>query len=1268
MARTAPVPNLPPIPGMCPSIAVMGGGGAGGGGSGNGAGGGDAGANGDGDGTGAGANADGSSAAGCGGGSAGTSCSRCNPNVVAGDPVEVGTGSVFTIPELELVLPGPHPLEMYRGYHAGGRRFDVGIGAGWGHSLLWRIHAHRTELLIHGQSGNVVRMPVPAPGESSVSKQGWLVRRRGDTLSLDAKDNRWRIFEPSEHDPGVYLLVAIEDFHGNRISLGYERGRLAAVTDSVGRELRVSTTHEGRVASISVANASARGSWVPVVRYSYDPGGRLVHVEHVEGGVHQYAYDPRGRLVRAQDPVGLTSHWVYDEHDRCVESWIEAADAGQLGLFEGAPKVLADGVTRAKGIHHVRLDYGPDGYVEVADSVQVQRFFGNDLGKIDKAVSKGGVTTRSYDARGNVLEVEDPLGNLTTYARDHRGRVLEHTDPMGRTISFQRDEWGRLTGVVDAAGHEWTVQRDDVARWEAIRDPEGNVTVWRFDERGQLIEQANPDGTTRRLTRDGHGNVIGASHPNGDTTTLTYDWLGRCVAQVDSLGRQLAASYTPAGRMASLRTGEGAWYAEYDSVGQIRRFVDEDGRVHRYVWGHYRKLLEHHQPDGSVVRRRYDREGRLRAIENEVGERYEIVPDVMGLPVEERTFDGRVLRNRYDSFGRRTLATDANGRSSKFEYDASGRTTKVEFHDGCAIECEYDERGLLKSAAFGSSSVSYERTALGRIAKEVQTHADETVEVSYTYDAMGRVQTRSSSWGHAMRVTRGGRAEVQSMLLDASEVSFERDSAGRELRRRLPDGGTISIELDVMDRVRRVMVDDAAGGRAADTRFRITPGGNVVEHDDQSNGAVGFSYDLRQRLIESIPAGGERRQYRYRENGDLYEAGAQAPSRAYEPGGRLVRRGDVNFEYGPDGRLSVKRVRRGHREEVQRYRWDSRGLLAEVHTFTGASVRFTYDAFGRRVEKRLVDGAISRRTRYVWDGDSLLHARTSELVQGVGWVDRVLDSYCFEGGGVPRPFAKKRQLPTDDVGTAKPWEFFVTDLAGAPLHRVSGGGRVAETSARGDWSADEGTELGFSGQLFDPETGLYYNRWRYYDPETGRYTAPDPIGLLGGLSAYQYGVNPISWVDPLGLAPGDSVVTATLRLAHPAGGATPIINPATGTAAFPNTGGAPEQHSEAHLLNQLREMQENGTNLQGSVLEVSGSYHACPSCSRALADFARENNMAIQYRGSGGTSDLMLREDHRSPADRAITGPLPTPPRSRPMTRDDYERERQRRVEYARRR
>ncbi|MBC3339058.1 type IV secretion protein Rhs, partial [Pseudomonas proteolytica] len=60
--------------------------------------------------------------------------------------------------------------------------------------------------------------------------------------------------------------------------------------------------------------------------------------------------------------------------------------------------------------------------------------------------------------------------------------------------------------------------------------------------------------------------------------------------------------------------------------------------------------------------------------------------------------------------------------------------------------------------------------------------------------------------------------------------------------------------------------------------------------------------------------------------------------------------------------------------------------------------------------------------------------------------------------------------------------------------------------------------LRFQGQYYDRESGLHYNRHRYYNPDNGRYLTPDPVKLAGGVNGYLYAPNPTGWVDPLGLA------------------------------------------------------------------------------------------------------------------------------------------------------
>ena len=66
----------------------------------------------------------------------------------------------------------------------------------------------------------------------------------------------------------------------------------------------------------------------------------------------------------------------------------------------------------------------------------------------------------------------------------------------------------------------------------------------------------------------------------------------------------------------------------------------------------------------------------------------------------------------------------------------------------------------------------------------------------------------------------------------------------------------------------------------------------------------------------------------------------------------------------------------------------------------------------------------------------------------------------------------------------------------------------------------------FQGQHFDEETGLHYNRFRYFDPDLGMFTTRDPIGLMGGTNVFQYAPNPTGWIDPFGLSASSKLDTA----------------------------------------------------------------------------------------------------------------------------------------------
>ncbi|MFP1734159.1 RHS repeat-associated core domain-containing protein, partial [Lonsdalea quercina] len=170
------------------------------------------------------------------------------------------------------------------------------------------------------------------------------------------------------------------------------------------------------------------------------------------------------------------------------------------------------------------------------------------------------------------------------------------------------------------------------------------------------------------------------------------------------------------------------------------------------------------------------------------------------------------------------------------------------------------------------------------------------------------------------------------------------------------------------------------------------------------------------------------------------------------------------------------------------------------------------DPFGRRVSKRCAERG--EAVRYLWDGDQIAevrHYRQGQQTSRRHWVhngwELVVQQRHTAAGGWETDFVSSApngapQALYDSEGELR-WQ--------APKATLWGQRAVAETE-----SADPG--LAFAGQLRDSESGLCYNRFRYYDPAGGGYISPDPIGVLGGESNYGYVQNPNTWVDPLGLS------------------------------------------------------------------------------------------------------------------------------------------------------
>ncbi|WP_437667684.1 RHS repeat-associated core domain-containing protein [Sorangium sp. So ce1182] len=901
---------------------------------------------------------------------------------------------------------------------------------------------------------------------------------------------------------------------------------------------------------MAVKNARAQGQWIVMATYVYDDQGRLVTATDADGFSSRYAYDELNRLVTDTDRSGLAFHFVYDDRGRCIESWGDYPGRVDPSLTGPLPAYLYDGRTRAKGIHHCRFDYGPDRYTEVADSTQVRRFFGTEHGTLEKRVEGGAVMTATYRDDGHILSRTDAMGHTTRFERDERGRLLRVTDPLGRVTSIERDAAGRPITITDPAGGETRFERD--TRGNVVRhvDPAGGSTSFRYDECGLVQEIVDTRGARTSFSYDDQGNRVSVQWPNGATWRYAHDALGRRIAAADPLGAETRYAYSPRGDILSVYDAAGGTtrYA-YNGERHLVQTVDPNGGITRLVWGGYHKLCARVDANGNEVRLAYNLEGELVEVRNERGEVHRLVYDPAGRLIEERTFDGRHLLYKNDLLGRPIEVTNGLGQRAWLTYDAAGQLVNRELADGESEQFEYDERGAVVCASSAGCDVRFVRDALGRVVREEQVVEGTEIRIESAYDPEGNRVRRTTSLGHLEAIERDGMGSRRRTVLDGNDmIEHGTDLLGREIARSLPGGGRIESAFDAMGRLSQRKALGAAARRQVGPgqpewigpqiedmtvarAYRYDAVGELVERWDLQEGRTSFRYDPAGQLLARTPEKARAEVFRYDSAGNLYEEAERAAPVAYGSGNRLLRKGQAAYVWDDNGRLLEKRmVEPGGTERVFHYTWSEAGLLASVRTPDGRLVEFSYDAFARRVLKSVsrLDDESGRRsllsaTRFVWDGDKLVH-EIMQRAREAGDPVVAARTYCFEDETFA-PLAHCESQAGVDGRSERKWIHYVNDPIGTPDRLLQADGQLACDLRRSAWGETQvaqgsraSTPIRFQGQYEDAETGLCYNRFRYYDPDTGMFIRADPIGLAGGMHGFRYAPNTTRWRDPLGLA------------------------------------------------------------------------------------------------------------------------------------------------------
>ncbi|MEU7584242.1 RHS repeat-associated core domain-containing protein [Streptomyces sp. NPDC041068] len=1052
------------------------------------------------------------------------------------DPIDMATGFMF-LPQTDITLPGTLPLAFHRRVSSG-YRTGWWFGPTWASTIDQHLEVHSGGVVHVTEDGLLLAYPHPVePGTPVLPEAG----ARQPLTRLD--NGGYRIDDPyTGHTrffaapvDGVALIQRITDRNHNRIDFDHdEEGTPLAIRHSGGYHLKL-TVDEGHITSLVLAGGSADGSDLTVRTYEYTDGN-LTTVVNSTGHPLVFTYDERLRVTSWTDSNGSRYDYAYDALDRCVA---EGGEAGHIAIT---------------------LDY--DGRSADWPGARVTTL----------TTAEGAVTRFVVNDNSQVVAEIDPLGGTVRTTWDEHHRPLSRTDELGRTTRYERNGLGHPTLVTRPDGSTVQYAYDDaLALPTAARLPDGTSWHRAYDARGNCTAVTDTDGATYRYGYSAQGHITSITDPLDHTTTVECDPAGLPLSSrdplggttrwartatglphrfTDPLGRTTRFTWSTEGLLTSRAAADGAaeiW--EYDGEGNCVSHTDATGAVSRFEYTHFDMMSARTDPDGARYTFRHDPSLRLTSVTNPQGLTWQYTYDAAGRPVSETDFDGRSVHYTHDAAGHLVARTNALGGRVEYAHDSLGRVVRSDA-EGAVTEYAYDPAGRLVRATTADSTLTLRRDAAGRLVSQ----STDGRELTHVYDALGRVVSRTTPSGATTTWSYDAAGNRNGASASGHALRFEYDAAGQEVARHIGAELTLTHSFDEQGRLTAQSVTAGGTRRVQHRAYRYGGDGSLLGVDDQLSGSRSFGLDAAKR-VTAVHADGWSERYAYDQAGNQTEAawpsthpGQDAVgTRAYE-GTRLTHAGRVRYEYDALGRVVLRqRTRLSRKPETWRYEWDVQDKLRSVVTPDGTRWTYRYDPLGRRSAKqRLADDGrtVVEQVDFTWEGTTLCEqtTRARDLPHEV--------TLTWDHDGL-RPLTQLERITTPAGGKASSEglgatgavglldapsalqqeidsRFFaiVTDLIGTPTELVDERGDIAWRTRSTLWGTtawESGstayTPLRFPGQYFDPETGLHHNYFRHYEPETGRYATPDPLGLAPAPNPVSYVANPHTWSDPLGLSP-----------------------------------------------------------------------------------------------------------------------------------------------------
>ncbi|WP_024165419.1 RHS element core protein [Escherichia albertii] len=931
------------------------------------------------------------------------------------------------------------------------------------------------------------------------------------------------------------------------------RGELAAVYDRSGTQMR---------------------------HFTYDDKcrGRMVAHRYAGRPEMRYRYDDTGRVTEQFNPAGLSYTYQYEKNCITITDSLNRREVlhteGEGGLKRVVKKELADGsITRSKFDYMGRLqaqtdaagrktEYSPNVVTGLVTRITTpdgrkSEFYYNNQNQLTSASGSDGLEIRrKYDEYGRLTQETARNGDVTRYSYDNPHCELPSVteDATGSRKQMTWSRYGQLLTFTDCSGYETHYEYDRFGQMTAVHHEEGASLYRNYDNRGQLISVKDTQGRETRYEYNAAGDLTVIVTPDGNRSETQYDAWGKAISTTQG-GLTRSMEYDAAGRVITL-TNENRSHSDfsYDTLDRLVQQRGFDGRTQRYRYDLTGKLTQS-EDEGLITLWHYDESDRIthRTVNSEPAEQWQYNDHGWLKEISHISEGHRVaVHYGYDRKGRltgerQTVHNPETGEllwqhETKHAYNEQGQANRFQADSLPPVEWLTYGSGYLAGMKLGDTPlVEYTRDKLHR--ETVRSFGNNAYELTSTYTPAGQLQSQ----------------HLNSLVYDRDydwndNGELVRISGPRQTREygysatgRLESVRTTAANLDI----RIPYATDPAGNRLPDPELH--PDSTLTAWPDNritEDAHYLYRYDRYGRLTEKtdrIPAGvirtdDERTHYYHYDSQHrlvfytrIQHEEALVESRYfYDPLGRRTGKQVWRRERDLTGWMSLSR-----KPEVTWYGWDGDRLTTIQTDTTRIQTVYQPGSFIPLIRIETENGVLDKTPRRSLaeklqlegseDGHGVVFpaelVRRLDRLEGEIRADRVSDesrTWLAQCGLAVEQLAKQVE---PEYTPERRLHLYHCDHRGLPLALISNEGATEWRGEYDEWGNQLNEEnlqqlyqpYRLPGQQYDDESGLCYNRNRYYDPLQGRYITQDPIGLDGGLNPYPYSLNPIEYIDPLGL-------------------------------------------------------------------------------------------------------------------------------------------------------